>query len=161
DEEKLHLTARVLRAHHLVVELDVVLRERDVVLGLPGNLLGELILGHDRDRDLLDDHTVAGDGEGDVLAADAAALPDRADRLDDRALVHDRSVDDALRRQRLEPKGRELERSLLLPDADHLDRARPDVQPDAIPRHDYIILPLPTATKFSLKSINSVLFDLV
>ena len=93
---------RVARVDQLVVDLDLVGAEGDVLLGLDLQLLAQLLGRHLRDLDLLDDHRVAGDRGGDLLVADAQRGAQAADGIDDGALVHDRAVDDGLRRQRLD-----------------------------------------------------------
>ena len=72
DEQDVHRALRVgARAgvENLVVEVDVLDVERDVLLRLPVDRLGELGLGHHRQVDLLDDDGVARQRRRDVLAS--------------------------------------------------------------------------------------------
>ena len=102
-QQKLHLApAAALAADELVINLHVVLGKWDVVLGFPRNLLFQFLGRHGRDLDLLDDDGVAGDGGGHLFAFDPEVVAQRLDGLDHGGLVHDRAVDDSLRRQRLE-----------------------------------------------------------
>src|SRR5690606_2024025 len=52
--------------------------ERDVLLGLPGNRLGQLGLAHARQRQPLDDHRVARERGGDASAAQAERIEQAA-----------------------------------------------------------------------------------
>ena len=58
----------------LIVEVDVLDAERDVLLGLPVDRLGQLGVGHRWQRDLLDDDGVAGQRCGDVLGLERMAV---------------------------------------------------------------------------------------
>ena len=75
DQQHVHRAGRGAGAlsHDLVVEIDVLNVERDVLLRLPVDRLGELGLGHLRQRDLLDDDRVARQRGRDVLGADVAS----------------------------------------------------------------------------------------
>ena len=97
-----------------VVEVDVVDVEGDVLLGLPLDRLGQLLRRHGRERDLLDDHGVAGKGGGVIGILDVFAGVQPRDRLHDQRRVHDRPVDDRLRRKVLDSELDELERAALL-----------------------------------------------
>ena len=102
NQQKLHLPAGRIVADDLVVDLDVVLGKRNVVLGLPRDLLFQLLGGHRRDLDLLDDHRMARNRRCDLTTLDAQVVAEGANRLDHRTLVHDGAVDDGLRRQGFE-----------------------------------------------------------
>jgi hypothetical protein len=88
DEQKVHLPGFGPFSQDLVVDLDVLDVEGDVLLGLPLDLLGELGGRHHRDRDLADDHALAGDRHGAFLLPDFRVLERAAERLDDGPLVH-------------------------------------------------------------------------
>jgi hypothetical protein len=60
DVHRVAAAAGVAPVHDLIVEVDVLDVERDVLLGFPVDRLGELRVGHHRQRDLLDDDGVAG-----------------------------------------------------------------------------------------------------
>ena len=88
DQQDVHrplAAGGVARVENLVVEVDVLDVERDVLLGLPVDRLGQLRLGHHRQRDLLDDDGVARQRRGDVLRLDAAAVEQAADGVGDGA----------------------------------------------------------------------------
>ena len=117
----------------LVVEGHVLDVERDVLLGLPVDGLGQLLRAHLGQRDLLDDHGVAGNAGGDVGRLDLLRGEEPLDGVDHRPGVHDRAVDDRLRRQRLHPDVDELVlRSALAAglELDGLHGRRSDVEPD-------------------------------
>ncbi len=98
-QQKLHLASgATLAADQLVINLHVVLGEGDVVLGFPRNLLLQFLGCHGRDLDLLDDDGVSRDGGGHLFAFDPEVVAQRLDGLDHGGLVHDRAVDDGLRR---------------------------------------------------------------
>ena len=104
DQQDVHrrlAAGRVAGIENLVVEVDVLDVEGDVLLGFPVDRLGELGVGHDRQRDLLDDHGVARQRGGDVLRLDLAAVEQPPDRVRDRRAVDDRAVDDAVGRNGL------------------------------------------------------------
>jgi hypothetical protein len=88
----------------LVVERHVLDVERDVLLGLPVDGLGELFLRHLGQADLLDDDRVPRDAGGDLVRLDLVGAEEPLDRVDDGARVHDGPVDDRLGRQRLQPE---------------------------------------------------------
>ena len=115
---------------NLVVEVDVLDIERDVLLRLPVDRLGELRLRHHRQRDLLDDDGVARERGGDILGLDAAAVEQAADGVGDGGGVDDRAVDDAVRGHRLAAEIRDPVALAGLFQLDRLDGARTDVQTD-------------------------------
>jgi len=75
---------------------------------------------------------VARHGRGDVLALDAAILDRVANRVDDRARIEERALDDRFRRKRGSTQPAQVEALVpaLLCDLDDLDLARSDVEPD-------------------------------
>ena len=132
DEEEIHLPGVGPPAEDLVVDrhdLDV---ERDVLLGLPADLLLQLVVGHHRDGDLSDDHRLPVDADGDVLLGDLRIVEDLHEALDDGAGVHDVTVDDRLRWQGREPVPDDLELLPSLFQLHHLDGARADVDSDQV-----------------------------
>src|SRR4030067_408189 len=63
DQHDIHLAPAVgVRAQYLYVYVDIGYRERDVLLGLPLDGVGQLVLGHRREADLLYDDGMAGEG---------------------------------------------------------------------------------------------------
>ena len=113
----------------LVVEVHVLDVEGDVLLGFPVDGLGELLLGHRRQRDLLDDDRVTGQRRRDVLGPELGVGEQAPDGVGDRAAVDDGAIDNAVGRDRLDPDGRDL---IALPgglELDGLHGARPDVEP--------------------------------
>ena len=132
DEEHVHRARGGAAAlpDDLVVEVDVLDVERDVLLRLPVDGLGELLLGHLRERDLLDDDGVARERGGDVLRADVLRLEQAPDRVGDRRAIDDGAVDDAVGRHRLDAEGGDLERLARALELHGLDGARADVQTD-------------------------------
>ena len=114
----------------LVVEVDVLDVERDVLLGFPVDRLGQLGLGHHRQRDLLDDHRVARERGGDLLGLDLPALEQPAHGGGDGGAVDDRAVDDAVGRNGLGAEGHDLVALADRLQLDGLDGARSEVEPD-------------------------------
>ncbi len=108
DEQHVHVPARAAALDHLVVERHVLDVERDVLLRLPVDGLGQLLGAHLREADLLDDDGVARDAGGDVARLDLVLLEQTLDRVDHRSRVHDRAVDDRLGGERLDPDVQEL-----------------------------------------------------
>ena len=104
-QQHLRLARDVRRAQRLIVDLDLIAGERYVLLGLDQHLPLEFIGRERRNRDLLDDHRVARDGDGHVAPPDAQPIAKRAQGIHHRALVHDRAVDDGVRWNRLDPEG--------------------------------------------------------
>ena len=131
DEQHFHAALRVLPGpgiENLVIEVDVLDVERDVLLGLPVDRLGELGFGHRRQGDLLDDHGIAGQRGDDVLRLELLVGKEAADGVGHGAAIDDGAVDDAVGRDRFDPEGRHAEP---LPGGfqfDGLDGARPDVE---------------------------------
>jgi hypothetical protein len=116
-----------------VVEIDVVDVEGDVLLGLPADRLGELLLRHHREQDLLHDDRVPGDGHGDVLSLDAGRRQEAGDGLDHERRIHDGAVDDRLGGEALEAGADELVGPFLpLPELDQLDGRGADVESDEV-----------------------------
>ena len=130
DQQHVHgaLAVAVGRRQDLVVEVDVLDVEGDVLLGFPVDRLGQLLLGHRGQRDLLDDDRVARQRRGDVLGPELGVGEQAPHRVGDRAAVDDRAVDDAVGRNRLDADGRDpiaLAGGLEL---DGLHGAGPDVE---------------------------------
>ena len=123
-------SAPVPGVEDLVVEVDVLDVERDVLLGLPVDRLGELRLGHHRQADLLDDDRVARERRGDVFGLERLVLEQAADGVGDGGAVDDRAVDDAVGRHRLDGEGDDLEALAGRLQLDGLDGARADVEAD-------------------------------
>jgi hypothetical protein len=97
DQQHVHRAAGgVARIDDLVIEVDVLDVEGDVLLGFPVDGFGELGLGHDRQRDLLDDDGIARERGGDVFRLDAPAVEEAADRVGDGRAIDDGAVDDAV-----------------------------------------------------------------
>ena len=132
DEEDVHRARGGAAAlpDDLVIQVDVLDVEGDVLLRLPVDGLGELLLGHLGQRDLLDDDGVARERGGDVLRADVLRLEQAPDRVGDRRAVDDGAVDDAVRRHRLDAERGDLERFARAFELHGLDGARADVQSD-------------------------------
>ena len=65
-EQDVHvaLAGQARALEDLVVQVDVLDVERDVLLGLPVDRLGQLGVAHHRQADALDDHVVAGQRGG-------------------------------------------------------------------------------------------------
>ena len=133
DQQHVHrplAAGGVAAVEDLVVEVDVLDVERDVLLGFPVDRLGELGLGHHRQRDLLDDDGVARERGGDVLGLDAAAVEQAADRVGHGGAIDDRAVDDAVGRHRLGAEAGHLVALAGRLQLDRLDGARADVEAD-------------------------------
>jgi hypothetical protein len=137
-EQDVHLPLVGPTLEHFVVDVHVFDLEGDLLLGLPSDLLAELLRGHERQGQALDDHRVSRDRERDLAALHLEVGEELLERLDDDASVHHLAIDDGLRR-----KGRvaELDQRFLLLDVleqAELDRARPDVHADEVVafRHD-------------------------
>ena len=130
-QQHFHRALRVLAGagvDDLVVEIDVLDVERDVLLGFPVDRLAELGFGHRRQRDLLDDHGIAGQRGDDVLGLELLVGEEAADGIGDRAAIDDGAVDNTVGRNGLDPNGRHPE---ALPGGfqfDGLDGTRPDVE---------------------------------
>ena len=117
-------------AEDLVVEVDVLDVEGDVLLGLPGDGLGQFGLGHGRQRDLLDDDGGARERGGDLRGLDAAALEEPPDGVGDGRAVDDGAVDDGVGRDGLGAEADDLVALARGLELDRLDGARPDVESD-------------------------------
>ena len=76
DEQDFHAALRIARRRgdDLVVEVHILDVERDVLFGLPVNRLGQLLLGHHRQVDLLDDDGVARQRRHDILCLDLSGV---------------------------------------------------------------------------------------
>src|SRR5207253_6891830 len=111
DEE--HFERRLLTGSAgveiLVVEVDVLDVERNVLFRFPVDRLGELRLGHDRQADLLDDDGVARERRGDFFRLERLVLEEPPNRVGHGGAVDDGAVDDAVRWNRLDRKGDDLE----------------------------------------------------
>ena len=132
DEQHVHAAARIgtgAGIENLVVEVDVLDVERDVLLRFPVDRLVQLRLGHHRQRDLLDDHRVAGERGADVLRLEGfVVLEDAADRVGDSAGIDDGAVDDRIRRHGLAAERRHTESLSGWLQFDGFDGARSDVE---------------------------------
>src|SRR5262249_10566237 len=114
---------------HHVIQPHVVDVEGDVLLRLPLDRLRELLLGHRRELDLLDDDGVPGERGGVVGALDLGLVVELVDGVDGERRVHDRPVDDRLGRQGLDAQALEVELpGLAFPKLDELDRRAADVE---------------------------------
>ena len=115
---------------HLVIEVDVLDVEGDVLLRFPVDRLGQVLLGHHRQADLLDDDGAARQRRHDILRLELRRLECAAYRVGHRAGVDDRAVDDAVGRQRFDGDRDDLEAAPGGLQLDRLDRAGTDVQAD-------------------------------
>src|SRR5262249_46074076 len=107
--------------------------EGDVLLGLPPDRLGELLRGHGRQGDLLDDDRVARQGGPELGVADVEGRHDPVDRVDDQGGVHDGAVHDRLGGGALEPGLAEpVTAALRVLQLYELDRGGPDIQPHEV-----------------------------
>jgi hypothetical protein len=82
--------------------------ERDVLLGLPVDRLGQFLGRHLGQADLLDDDRVARDAGGHLGRLDLVGGEQALDGVDDGAGVHDGAVDDGLRGERLQAEVDEM-----------------------------------------------------
>ena len=98
DQKDVHRVARP-RFEDNVIEVDVVDVERDVLLGLPADRLRQLFGGHRGKADLLDDDGVARKGGPEVLIAHVRRRNEPVDRVDHEGRIHDRPIDNRLRRE--------------------------------------------------------------
>src|SRR5262249_45489942 len=132
DQQDVHgLAAGRLEDH--VVQVDVVDVEGDVLLGLPADRLRQLLGGHGRQRDLLDDDRVAREGGPEVGIPDVQGGNDTVDGVDDQGAVHDGAVDDRLGGEGLEARLYEaIAAPLRVLELDEFDRRGPDVQTDQV-----------------------------
>ena len=132
DQQDLHLAVVVAAAEDLEVEVHLVHVERDVLLGLPADLLVELLAAHRGKAHLLHDHRVPRHRGGDVLRLDLPVVDRLADRLGDRARVQERALHDRLGGNARDAEMRQLEAAgaALHRELDRLDRGRSDVEPD-------------------------------
>jgi hypothetical protein len=129
DQQDLHVVPPrlPLRQHH-VVQPDVVDVERDVLFRLPLNRVGELLLGHGRELDLLDDHGMARQGRGEARPLGLRRVVQAVDRIHHERRVHDGAIDDGLRRQGLDAETLKGELTLALSKLDELDRGAANVE---------------------------------
>ena len=123
-------SAPVPAIENLVVEVDVLDVERDVLLRLPVDGLGQLGFGHHGQADFLDDDGVARERGRDFLGLERLVLEQAADGVGDGGAVDDGAVDDAVGRHRLDGEGRDLEALARRLQLDRLDGARADVEAD-------------------------------
>ena len=129
DEKQIHLAVVGAFLEDLIVDAHIFEVERNVLFGLPRNLLAELCGGHERHRDLLDDHAVAARSHRDVSAF--MLVKQLFESFDHHTRVDDVTVDDGIRRKRFETKHGHVPRPLApLSYFTDLDRARPDVDTD-------------------------------
>ena len=120
------------RAEDLEVEVDLVERERDVLvgLGLDGELELLFLLAGGHDDFLRDDHG-RGQRHGNIAVAAAEALPAALERVADLVEVGDVAVGHRVLGQGLDGVPLEPERALSgLRQLDQLDRGRSDIDPD-------------------------------
>src|SRR5207247_9634377 len=86
DQENVHVPLPPAGSlQDLIGEIDVLHVERDVLLRLPGDDLGQLLLGRRRDGDFLDDDAVPGEGYRHVTALGLAGGDAALHGVDDRA----------------------------------------------------------------------------
>src|SRR5690606_7595267 len=111
-----------------VVETDVIDVERDVLLGLPPDLLREILRGHRRHLDLLDDDGVTGQRGGETRGLDPGRGDQPVQGIDHERGVHDRAVDDRLRRQGLDPQALEPILALLLVELGQFERRTAEIE---------------------------------
>src|SRR4029453_13778860 len=102
--------------------------EGDVLFRLPVDRLGQLRLGHNRQVDLLDDDSVAGERGCDLFGLERLVLESPPDRVRDRRAVDDGAVDDAVGWYRLGRGGDDLEILARRFQLDRLDGVRSDVE---------------------------------
>ena len=98
------------------------------LFGFPVDGLGELLLGHRGQRDLLDDHGVTGERGSDVLGPELGVGEEAPHRVRHGAAVDDGAIDNAVGRNRLDTDGRH---AVALPgglELDGLYGAGPDVE---------------------------------
>jgi hypothetical protein len=130
-EQHVHLALLLAPIYDLIVDLHIGQFERDVLLSLPVDLLGQLCRCHERHRDLLDDHAMAADTQRDVATLDL--VEESLQPFHDRARVHDVTIHDGLRRQRVvtEPHERTGALAVFL-DLAELDGARAYINADEV-----------------------------
>ena len=114
---------------HLVVEEDVVHRERDMVLGLEDDGVGQLLGADLGQGHPLGDGFPAGDRDHRRLALDAGLVDRLLDRLGHDAGLANGAVGDDVTRKRHAREGLEGESAPGLGELHHLDRAGPDIEP--------------------------------
>jgi len=93
-----------------VVDVGLFIGIGNVVLGLPDDRFGELLLFHRGQRDPLNDDGIARDRDDDVLVDDLAFIKKAADGLGDGRRVDDRALDDGVARERFIPDPGHLEK---------------------------------------------------
>jgi hypothetical protein len=149
DQQHVHAAARIragARVEDLVIQVDVLNVERDVLFGLPVDRLVELGLGHDRQRDLFDNHGVPRQRRAHILRLERlAAVEQASDGVGHRRRVDDRTVDDAVGGKRLGAERDDLESLSRRLQFDRLDGARTDVEADnglGSSKHDFRFLRL-------------------
>ena len=132
-QQQIHLAGVRPPAQDLEVDLYVLDIERDMLLGLPVDLLVELVLRHHGNGDFPNDNALSRDAEGNLTLPDLRFLARTVKRLDDDAGVHHLAVYDGLGRQRGEAEADQhgpLARVFYLAG---LDRAGPDIDADQVP----------------------------
>ena len=152
DEEQIHLPRLGASSQDFVVDLHVFDVERDVLLGLPLNLLGELRGRHHRHGDLANDHRLSRDAHRDVAILDLAIVKELRQRLDDGAAVHHVTIDDGLRRKRRIAEPNELDAFAALLHLTNFDRARTDIDPDQIAPFRHLVSKCRTVTPSESKN---------
>src|SRR4030095_8584573 len=99
DQQHVHRALGLLASagvENLVIEVDVLDVEGDVLFRLPVDRLGQLRLGHNRQVDLLDDDSVAGERGCDLFGLERLVLEYPPDRVRDRRAVDDGAGDAAV-----------------------------------------------------------------
>ena len=132
DEHHIHAVGLVVVVEDREVQIDVVDVEGNVVLGLVRERFAQRVGVLARQVHAAHDHGVAGNGGGDEVALDLVLVQELADRLTHGPLVDDRTVDDGLLGQLGHSEMSQLEGQFTLRGSqrDHLDRMRPDIQPN-------------------------------
>ena len=88
----------------MIIDFNIIFTKRDVMLGFGLDVVGQFIRPHGRHGDFFNNNRVAGDGDGDFFLFELESAPQLLDGIHHRALIHNRSVDDGLRQQRLHTK---------------------------------------------------------
>ena len=97
DQDQIH--GAVVATHDVIVEEDLVDRERNVVLGFELHRVSQLLDRHFRNLDLLDDQLAPRHTDGRFLGPDGRSADGVLDGLDDARGIFDRAFRDRIGRQ--------------------------------------------------------------